>query len=579
MPSQFSAVVVHPALKADIKAIALGKQLQVLRSAQSGASTHSTRLASLPAFRAGCIDRVQLRADASTARSADRAKHKISSNQIAAFASVAATTSPSMTLDWVPDDWEKLADVPTAKNGDHLDAKVSASTGCSVPPSRVPWSDRVDFLDNCPVPDDLEDVECPWACHAPISDSSISTDDVKCEGKTERIKSRRKNRKAKRTLYGILLLISKQSRILDALFARFDFHPGLDSVNRGSIHAVDQEQEKIISEVVPCGDLDNLSKNGSCEDLAANNCEQLFGFGDGDNLVLKNGSCEDLAASIVCENCEPPLVDEPEALPRRDLSDVDPDCSHDDDDIVKEVVLRCPVGLEVSVMKLDDTLVAAPSCVLVVHFRDGDSDNCEQHFVDSHGACVSCGDLDILVSKTGSCEDLAASIVDENCAQPLATGFSLQLQLTQNSLLQGLDAMQNRVDSRFDDAYGQACLLRQEIDEFRASAVTKPYLETEVAKLCAAALSAATAAPAAASGLSKAVTKKHAKNDKLLGLGFSKVAWQAMSRQTQIDSLQHYFGRKFSAGQDLEIGHHLKHAYEFSHSELVMYFGDELHGD
>jgi len=66
---------------------------------------------------------------------------------------------------------------------------------------------------------------------------------------------------------------------------------------------------------------------------------------------------------------------------------------------------------------------------------------------------------------------------------------------------------------------------------------------------------------------------------KQFGLGFSREIWQAMSRHTQIEALQQHFGRKFLAGQDLEIDQHLKHAFEFSHSELVMYFGDELIGD
>ena len=91
-------------------------------------------------------------------------------------------------------------------------------------------------------------------------------------------------------------------------------------------------------------------------------------------------------------------------------------------------------------------------------------------------------------------------------------------------------------------------------------------------------LSAAITAPAAASGLSRAVTKKHAKKGKQSGLGFSKMVWLAMSRLTQIDALQQHFGRKFSADQDWDE-HLLKHAYELSHSELVISFCDEFSGD
>ena len=91
-------------------------------------------------------------------------------------------------------------------------------------------------------------------------------------------------------------------------------------------------------------------------------------------------------------------------------------------------------------------------------------------------------------------------------------------------------------------------------------------------------LSAASAAPAAAPGLSRAVTKKHAKKGKQSGLGFSKVVWLAMPRLSQIDALQQHFGRKLSADQDWDE-HLLKHAYELSHSELVISFCDEFSGD
>ena len=72
---------------------------------------------------------------------------------------------------------------------------------------------------------------------------------------------------------------------------------------------------------------------------------------------------------------------------------------------------------------------------------------------------------------------------------------------------------------------------------------------------------------------------RHAMPRKQLGLGFSQEVWQAMSRQTQIDALQQHFGRKFLAGHDWEIGLHCNGAWEFSHSELVVFFGDALFND
>ena len=71
------------------------------------------------------------------------------------------------------------------------------------------------------------------------------------------------------------------------------------------------------------------------------------------------------------------------------------------------------------------------------------------------------------------------------------------------------------------------------------------------------------------------------RSPKKSGLGYSEKDWQAMSRQSQVDALQQHFGRKFSAGQDIdmEIDHHLKHAWEFTYSELYLYFCDELSGD
>ena len=121
-----------------------------------------------------------------------------------------------------------------------------------------------------------------------------------------------------------------------------------------------------------------------------------------------------------------------------------------------------------------------------------------------HNALTGAGSAAVLPPPLPELSGSSSSGMTNEGLAAMIAGLTIQSQQIQTTFIQRLDSMQHHVDVRFDDVNGQTRMLRQEFDGFRATAVTKSDLENEVARQCAAAMSVASAASAAASAVSKA---------------------------------------------------------------------------
>jgi hypothetical protein len=72
---------------------------------------------------------------------------------------------------------------------------------------------------------------------------------------------------------------------------------------------------------------------------------------------------------------------------------------------------------------------------------------------------------------------------------------------------------------------------------------------------------------------------RFAKQGKLVGLGFSAEVWQAMMRNAQVEAWELSLGRSLDVVPNKEIDLYRDGGWQFSHSDLIILFGDFLYGD